>query len=389
MRRNKKVLGVATLLIALTGCGNPVDNQLSSLEIPITTGVEASLSPAFKSNITEYKLDVPNDISVIEVKPTAAQNDAVVTVNGTDVNAPKEEMDSTQEGAIMVALDEGDNEVKIEVSNSETGVPTIYTVNVVREDLSKVRSKFLDLSYTSPTTGITMPYRLYVPDSYEEGIDEKYPIVFFLHGSGERGDDNELQLSANIGATVWATQEVQDKQEMFVLAPQARNGGDDTGFGMTRVDGQIDLKKVYTLSDDAKTSKEILDSVITKYPIDQSRIYGTGVSQGAFGIWNLDLEYPDLFAAIVPIAGSGDKNNPNIEEIVEQPIWAFHAAEDPVIPVSEEQAMVETLQSLGSDIEYTEYPAADYFYPIAHMSWIPAYHNEDMIDWMIEQQKEE
>lgn len=389
MRKSKKVLGVATLLITLTGCGNAVDNQLSSLEIPITTGVEASLSPAFKTNITEYELDVPNDISTIEVKPTAAQNDAVVTVNGTDVSAPKEELDPTQEGAIMVALDEGDNEVKIEVSNSEADVPTIYTVNVVREDLSKVRSKFLDLSYTSPTTGITMPYRLYVPDSYEEGIDEKYPIVFFLHGSGERGDDNELQLSANIGATVWATQEVQDKQEMFVLAPQARDGGDDTGFGMTRVDDQIDLKNVYTLSDDAKTAKEILDSVTTKYPIDQSRIYGTGVSQGAFGIWNLDLEYPDLFAAIVPIAGSGDKNNPNIEEIVEQPIWAFNAAADPVIPVTEEESMVETLQSLGSDIEYTEYPADDYFYPSAHMSWIPAYHNEDMIDWMIEQQKEE
>lgn len=379
---------IAVLSLVLSGCGEKVENQLDNLDVPVTTGVEASLEPKFDSNTTEYKMEVPNDISVVEVLPTAIDSNAVITVNGTDVTTPKEAMDPTQEGAVMVPLVEGDNNVEVSVKNPDSSSPTIYTVDIVREDLSQVRSQFLDLSYTSPTTGITMPYRLYIPDGYSEETNDEYPIVFFLHGSGERGDDNQAQLTGNIGATVWATDEVQSKQEMFVLAPQARDGGDDTGFGMTRKGGEINLENVYTLSDDAITAKEILDQVMSEYPINPNRVYGTGLSQGGFGIWNLDLAYPDLFAAIVPVAGGGDPTNPNIEEIVDQPIWAFHAAADPIIPVSEDQQIVEKLQSLGSDIKYTEYPEDAYFYPMAHMSWIPAYHDEEMIDWLISQEKE-
>lgn len=384
----RRVLAMSSILgIILNGCGTQVESQLSSLEVPLTTGVEASIEPKFDSNKTEYTLEVPNDISVVEVKAEAEHEDAQISINGISPTAEKEIGDPTQNGAVMVPLAEGQNSVEISVQNSGSTEPSIYNLTIDREDLSVVRDQFLDLSYTSETTGITLPYRLYVPKSYEKGVDKQYPIVFFLHGSGERGDDNQAQLTANLGATVWATDEVQDKEEMFVLAPQARNGGDDTGFGMTRVGDEINLKNVYTLSDDAITAKEILDQVIDEYPIDQNRIYGTGLSQGAFGIWNLDLAYPDLFAAIVPVAGGGDETNPNLDKIVDQSIWAFHAAADPIIPVTEEQEMVEALKANGSDIKYTEYPVEDYFYPMAHMSWIPAYHDEEMIDWLISQSK--
>lgn len=373
--------------VFLTGCGTEVENQLASLEVPLTTGVTAKLEPSFKPNVTDYTLNVPNDISIVEVLPVAADEGATITVNGIDPKAEKEPIDPTREGAVALPLAEGENQALISVQNADSSEPSEYNLTIVREDLSGVREKFLDLSYTSPTTGITLPYRLYVPASYTAGTETEYPIVFFLHGSGERGDDNEAQLTGNLGATVWATEEVQKKQEMFVLAPQARAGDDSTGFGMTRVGDQIDLRNVYTLSDDAITAKEILDQVISDYPIDDNRIYGTGLSQGGFGIWNLDLAYPDLFAAIVPVAAGGDPDNPNVEKISDQPIWAFHAAADPIIPVETERAMVEKLQSLGSDIKYTEYPTTDYFYPMAHASWIPAYHDEEMIDWLLAQSK--
>ncbi len=174
---------------------------------------------------------------------------------------------------------------------------------------------------------------------------------------------------------------------MFVLAPHARDEGDDSGFGLTRVNNEINLENVFTLSDDAKSAKNILDNVIAEYNIDTDRIYGTGVSQGGYGIWNLDLEYPDLFAAIVPIAAGGDPNSPNLDSIVNQPIWTFQAKADPTIPIDYSANIVNALKQKGSSIKYTTYSADEYFFPSAHFSWIPAYQNQDMTNWMLNQHK--
>lgn len=378
---------IFVLILILSGCEKSTTSTLKSLEVPVTANLGSGLEPTFDPNILNYKLSVPNDITSIEVIPTALNDRATVKVNDVDVNDPKAEDDTSRNGAATVKLAEGNNDIKILVQDQNTDHSNEYHVKINREDYSDIRSKFLKLEYKNPDTNKVMPYRLYVPDGYDPNRDEKYPIVMFLHGGGERGSDNEAQLSANIGATIWATDAVQKQQQMFVLAPQARDEGDDSGFGLTRVNDEINLENVFTLSDDAKSAKNILDNVIAEYNIDTDRIYGTGVSQGGYGIWNLDLEYPDLFAAIVPIAAGGDPNSPNLDGIVNQPIWTFQAKADPTIPIDYSANIVNALKQKGSSIKYTTYSADEYFFPSAHFSWIPAYHNQDMINWMLNQHK--
>ncbi len=367
--------------------GDKNNNLLESLNVPITVGIEAKLEPEFNPNVTEYTLNLTNDSSNIEIIPIAQSYYSKITVNGIPQfeETPFDMM--LQQNSVSVQLAQGNNEVVVSVTSSN-GESKNYTINVVREDLTHIHNKFLKEYYYDEKTGIEMPYRLFVPEGYDANNGEKYPLVFVLHGSGERGDDNELQLTANLGATVWATDEVQSIEKAFVLAPQARNGGFDTGFGLTRGENGnmfgIDLTNAYKLSEDTKVAKRILDLVTEEYNIDTNRLYSTGVSQGGFGVWALNLEYPELFAAMVPVAGGGNFEHENIDKIVHKPIWVFHAEADFIIPVSEASNIVDALTQRGSNIKFNKYGVEEYFL-MAHSSWIPAYNNKEMIEWLFEQ----
>ncbi len=237
-----------------------------------------------------------------------------------------------------------------------------------------IASKFLSFTYKE------MPYRLFVPENYDK--NKSYPLVLFLHGGGERGTDNEKQLVGNEGALIWATPENQTKHPAFVLAPQARPDHDG-GFGITRnSNNQISLERVFELSDDLHTAYEILQLVRENYNIDSHRLYCTGLSQGGFGTYNLNMAYPDLFAAMVPIAGGGDPSKAYL--LVNKPIWNFHAVDDTIIPVSFSSNIIEAIRNAGGTPIYTEYPAELGY---NHGSWVPAYENEEMIEWVFKQNK--
>jgi len=238
----------------------------------------------------------------------------------------------------------------------------------------EIADQFLTLEY------LNMPYRLYVPENYDPNV--AYPLVLFLHGGGERGDDNEKQLLANDGAVIWAAPENQAKQPAFVLAPQARNQHDG-GFGITRnSDNVVDLARVFEFSKDLGTAYNILQKVIQEYNIDTNRLYSTGLSQGGYGTFNLNVAYPDLFAAMVPIAGGG--NPEEVHVLKDKPLWAFHAEDDAVIPVSYTRNAIEAINEAGGNPIYTEYPKELGY---NHGSWVPAYDNKEMIDWMFSQVK--
>lgn len=245
------------------------------------------------------------------------------------------------------------------------------TLSYTIESREDIVNKFLKLQYNH------MPYRLYVPDNYDP--NRSYPLVLFLHGGGERGTDNEKHLLANDGAIVWAKPENQAKHPAFVLAPQAR-ATPDGGFGLTRdSNNELNLDRVFQFSEDLGTAYEILQQVRSEYNIDSRRLYSTGLSQGGFGTFNLNIAYPDLFAAMVPIAAGGDPEK--ADRIVDKPMWVFHAADDTVIPVSYSRNIVAAIKANGGDPIYTEYPTG------GHASWEPAYANQEMIDWMFKQVK--
>ncbi|AOZ88925.1 peptidase [Bacillus xiamenensis] len=266
---------------------------------------------------------------------------------------------------------DSDTTLKVSVYKNKKHLAT-STYNyrfVTREDIA---SSFLSFEYEG------MPYRLYIPKDRKQG--KSYPLVLFLHGGGERGTDNQKQLLANDGAVLWASPEVQRKHPSYVLAPQARNAVDG-GFALTRnSQNEIDLTNVFQFSPDLRKAYEVLQHVIASYRIDQKRIYSTGLSQGGFGSYQLNITYPRLFAAMIPIAGGADPSKAGI--LAHKPIWAFHAEDDSIIPVSYARNTIQAIQKAGGHPLYTEY-ASKYGYD--HASWTPAYETPGLTDWLFAQ----
>jgi len=359
------VLGLAPFWAAAAG--------LKALSLQATGGV--TLTPKFVSSVTEYRVDVQSDIAALDVTAQPEQEGALVsiTVNGqpTDSKTPK-----------MAPLVTGRNVINIRVVDANAQSVRSYAVTVNRQDVSAVVAKFRKLEFKDSATGSVMPYRLFVPDGYKRS--KSYPLVVFLHGGGERGTDNEKTLTANQGGTIWAMPKEQARHPAFVLVPQARDKWDG-GFGLTRgPDNKLSLARVFETTDDLKTAHSLLMKVLDEVQnIDRKRLYVIGLSQGGFGAWNWNIAYPKLFAAMVAIAGGADPAA--VKVLKDKPVWAFHAASDPVIPVSYGRNTIEALKAAGGQPRYTEYDASTYFYPMAHFSWVPAFQDTAMRDWLYSQ----
>ena len=355
------------------------DPKLSDLKVLVTIGGGSELVPKFSPDVTEYVLSIISDITSIGVVPSLPnQSTDKITIDG---NAAETGATAT----VMPVV--GISEVKIVVS-AEDGKSTTYTIAVRREDIQPLVNKFLKITFTDPETGVNMGYRLFVPENYDP--TRSYPLVMFLHGAGQTGADNEIQI-ANYEATVWARPEEQFKHPSFVLAPQSNmdpdadktlNNYGKIGWTSLMLYG---LDKPFEPEDQLVTAYDILQKVRDEYNIDQKRIYVTGLSMGGFGTFSLAIAHPDEFAALVPISGGGDPAK--LATISKIPIWIFHAQEDPTIPVQMSRDSVKALEDAGGTPKYTEYPAGTYFFPTAHYAWIPAYANTEMRDWLFQQSK--
>ncbi len=336
---------------------------LADITLYGTGGVK--LTPAFSAEQTKYRVSVNSDITNLLIRATMAEADAM-KINGQDVKTGDD---------YNAKLGVGKNKFELTVT-AQSGATNTYTIYVKRENIKPVIDKFLKLNYTDSATGQTMPYRLFVPENYD--ASKAYPLVLFLHGSGERGDDNEAQLTANQGATIWAKPDEQAKHPCFVLAPQAHSGA---GFDLREDEGDSELE----ISDDLTMALKIIDQVSAKYTIDKRRLYATGVSQGGFGVWNANEAYPKLFAAIVPVCSGG--NLQFASRLVDKPIWAFHAEGDPVVPVKYSRNMINAIRNAGGKPMYSEFPREMFIKPMGHYSWVLAYQTSEMRDWLFKQKQ--
>ena len=216
-------------------------------------------------------------------------------------------------------------------------------------------------------------YRVLRPAKIEEG--KKYPLVVFLHGAGERGDDNQAQLK--YFPEMMAQPEYREKYPCFVIAPQCREGKSWSGFGRRRNREASDANEP---SDQLKVVMQILETHIKNEPIDTKRIYLTGLSMGGYGSWDWATRAPDRFAAVVPICGGGDESK--ADRLVNLPIWAFHGDEDEAVPVERTREMIAAIKKAGGNPKYTELKG------VGHNSWTPAYTDPDgVVKWMFEQKK--
>lgn len=199
-----------------------------------------------------------------------------------------------------------------------------------------------------------LDYYLYYPEDYNEEPDQKFPLLLFLHGGGESGEN--LTVVKRNGPPKLI---VRGKKFPFlILAPQNPNA-----------------KKWWN----TRAVKQLLDTVIAKNRIDENRIYLTGLSRGGGAAWEMAVQYPETFAALAVVCGMTPL--PYASWInKEMPIWVFHGELDKSIPISESETMVAKLLQMGYDVKFTKYSN------IGHASWVKAYDTEELYDWFMEQE---
>ena len=200
---------------------------------------------------------------------------------------------------------------------------------------------------------VKLNYLLYLPVDYEQ--QEKWPLVLFLHGKGERGDD--LTLVEKHGL--------------------ARNIAEGENFPFIALSPQCPQPHVWP--EMLAELAILLDEISSEYAVDTTRIYLTGLSMGGYGTWYLAARYPERFAAIAPICGGGAWWVP--EKLQHMPTWVFHGDADPVVPLTASQTMVDALRELGNDVQFTVYPG------VTHNSWKQTYDNPELYKWLLSHQK--
>jgi predicted peptidase len=202
---------------------------------------------------------------------------------------------------------------------------------------------------------VALDYLLHLPPAYSRR--DKFPLILFLHGSGERGSDVNAIKKHGIPKIV----EQQADFPFITLAPQCP------------------ANSTWLFQRNALLM--LLDQVMTKYAVDKKRVYLTGISMGGYGAWFLGSEHPERFAAVVPICGGFDDMLGYPERVAGlryTPVWAFHGAKDTLVPLSETTTMVKALRKAGGKVKLTVYPDA------GHDSWTRTYDNPRLYRWLLQ-----
>ncbi|MGS0560305.1 carboxylesterase family protein [Microbacterium aurugineum] len=208
-----------------------------------------------------------------------------------------------------------------------------------------------DLRDDEPAPADSLRYLLHLPDDYDADPEKRWPLVLFLHGSGERGSDVEL-------AAVHGPPSLADAGQEFPFVLVTPQCGESSQW----------VAELSTLS-------VLLDEVVAAHRIDASRISVTGLSMGGFGAWSLAVRYPDRFASIAPICGGLWMQS--AAPLRDVPVWAFHGDADDVVPFSATEQIVNELRALGADARFTRYAG------VGHDSWTETYENPELYDWLL------
>ncbi|MBX6313687.1 MAG: DUF1080 domain-containing protein [Isosphaeraceae bacterium] len=196
-------------------------------------------------------------------------------------------------------------------------------------------------------------YSVFVPSGYDGKT--AYPVVLFLHGAGERGDDGIRSAQVGLGAIINGHP---DDFPMIVVFPQAR-------------------QTWAADSDDARAALAALDDVLQTYKVDRSRIVLTGLSMGGFGSWSNGAAHPERFSAVVPVCGFGVADR--AAALKDVPVWTLDGDADSERIVLGTRDMVRALRKAGGSARLTEYRG------VGHNSWDRAYSDPQLIDWMLSQ----
>ena len=236
----------------------------------------------------------------------------------------------------------------------------------------KIQTGFLDRSVT--LGGQTYRYQVFVPATYT--ANQRWPVILFLHGAGERGSDGYFQTQVGLGSAI---RQNSARFPAIAVFPQATAESSWTGT----------LARVALLA---------LDQTTREYQADPSRVYLTGLSMGGNGTWYIAYRNPKRFAAIAPICGwispqfwkaadpvvpadSGEIYSAFGRQLRQTPTWIFHGEVDPAVPVDESRKTFAALQAVSAPVQYTEVPGT------GHNSWDPAYGSPKFWAWLLAQRR--
>ena len=259
------------------------------------------------------------------------------------------------------------------------------------QSASEIADRFIDYSLENDTLQIKA--RLFVPESYDE--QQIYPVVMTLHGSGECGTDNYKQILYNHIATTWGQDAFQAEHPCFIFSPQ------------NPVDGDWAQTKVY------ESVMLVLDSLVSTYSIDTTRIYITGLSLGGYGTWSYLDKDPEKYSAALPMCGGYRGSHLETSEMVNKirhiPVWNFHGNGDNTVDVGTSRKIIEkypaylefhlyTHQFYRKDYSLDESVVEDYIRDYSeliyseipnygHTVWNVAYQMPQVKSWLFQQRK--
>lgn len=198
----------------------------------------------------------------------------------------------------------------------------------------------------------TIRYWLFAPERYKQ-IDQRWPIMIFLHGAGERGDDLELVKTHGPPKLVGRRTDF----PFVLVAPQC---AEDAHWEVADI-------------------KALLDHLTDNPRLDSNRVYLTGISMGGYGTWDFLAEHSDLIAAAAPVCGGGDPSK--AVRFKDIPLWVFHGAKDDAVPLKESEQMIDAILVAGGKPQFTVYAS------LGHNCWDAAYDTEELYRWFLAQSK--
>ena len=223
--------------------------------------------------------------------------------------------------------------------------------------------------------GHKLLYRLFVPKNYDP--NKKYAMVLFLHGAGERGNDNSRQL-LHPDALNLVTDKVAAKYPAFLVAPQCPSGQQ---WANVRWSQKTPHETTTEPSESMRLALELVDVLQKEFSIDPDRRYVTGLSMGGYGTFDAVARRPDYWAAAVPLCGGADDSK--AASFAHVPLWIFHGSKDGAVPVERSRSVVAALKKAGGEPKYTEYEGA------GHGIWKQAYAEPGLPEWLFSKTRKE
>ena len=222
----------------------------------------------------------------------------------------------------------------------------------------------------------TMPYRLLLPENYD--VAKTYPVIFFLHGSGERGNDNEKQLTH--GAALFLKPELREKHPAIVVFPQCAIDGYWSNVLRTFDSTQKITYNFVAAGEptaDMRLLQQLVKYILHTYRVKGSQVYVGGLSMGGMGTFELVRRMPGIFSAAFPICGGAVPSTAKAMKGVKW--WIFHGGKDDVVDMSFSRKMAEALKKEKAEVRFTVYPEAN------HNSWDRAFAEPALPDWLFAQ----